>query len=240
MGALKPIVASVRRSEMIFCSPVKAPPQMNRMLLVSMATCSVRGFLRPPRSGTLTVVPSSILSKACCTPSPETSRVIAMASERRASLSISSMYTMPTCVASTFCPEFWYSLWSTDSTSSPTYPACVRHVASAMAKGTSTSRARVRASRVLPEPVGPRRRMLDLSSSSGSLASRSINASSSSITASGPKPAVRAPGTAPTPTLAAASPGGAAASVSASTAPVASSATASGTAAGCVRMRRRL
>ena len=37
---------------------------------------SPRGFLRPPFSGTLTCVPSSIFSSACCTPSPLTSRVI--------------------------------------------------------------------------------------------------------------------------------------------------------------------
>lgn len=41
------------------------------------------------------------------------------------------------------------------STSSPTYPACVSVVASAMANGTLTSLASVLASSVLPEPVGP-------------------------------------------------------------------------------------
>ena len=41
--------------------------------------------------GTLAIVPSMILSNACCTPSPETSRVIDGLSPLRAILSISSM-----------------------------------------------------------------------------------------------------------------------------------------------------
>jgi hypothetical protein len=90
-SAPKPMEAALFRCESNFCRPVKAPPQMKRMLVVSMATNSALGFLRPPRSGTLTTAPSSILSSACCTPSPETSRVIAMASALRASLSTSSM-----------------------------------------------------------------------------------------------------------------------------------------------------
>src|SRR5712672_1648404 len=51
------------------------------------------------------------------------------------------------------------------STSSPTYPASVSVVASAMVNGTSRMRASVCASSVLPEPVGPISRMLDLASS---------------------------------------------------------------------------
>jgi hypothetical protein len=51
------------------------------------------------------------------------------------------------------------------STSSPTYPASVSEVASAMANGTFRILARVCARRVLPEPVGPISRMLDFCSS---------------------------------------------------------------------------
>src|SRR6516225_492114 len=51
------------------------------------------------------------------------------------------------------------------STSSPTYPASVSVVASAMVKGTSRMRASVCASSVLPEPVGPISRMFDFASS---------------------------------------------------------------------------
>ena len=54
------------------------------------------------------------------------------------------------------------------STSSPTYPASVSVVASAIAKGTFRMRASVCASRVLPEPVGPRSRMLLFCSSTSS------------------------------------------------------------------------
>jgi len=54
------------------------------------------------------------------------------------------------------------------STSSPTYPASVRLVASAMVKGTLRKRARLWARRVLPLPVGPMSRMLLLLSSTSS------------------------------------------------------------------------
>ena len=55
------------------------------------------------------------------------------------------------------------------STSSPTYPASVSVVASAIVKGTSKIRANVCASNVLPQPVGPTRRMFDLASSTSGL-----------------------------------------------------------------------
>jgi hypothetical protein len=54
------------------------------------------------------------------------------------------------------------------STSSPTYPAWVNVVASAIANGTFTSLAKVFASNVLPQPVGPRIKMLDFSISTPS------------------------------------------------------------------------
>ena len=61
---------------MTFSRPSKAPPQMNRMLVVSICTKSWFGCLRPPCGGTEAMVPSISFSSACCTPSPETSRVI--------------------------------------------------------------------------------------------------------------------------------------------------------------------
>ena len=64
---------------------------MKRMLVVSIVRNSWWGCLRPPCGGTLAVVPSRIFSSACCTPSPETSRVIDGLSALRAILSISSM-----------------------------------------------------------------------------------------------------------------------------------------------------
>lgn len=77
-GLPKPIEAVAVLSETWVSSPLKAPPTMNRISLVSRATISPLGFLRPPFSGTFTVVPSSIFSKACCTPSPLTSLVMLM------------------------------------------------------------------------------------------------------------------------------------------------------------------
>ena len=72
--------------------PTKAPPQMKRMFDVSMRSISWLGCLRPPCGGTEATVPSMILSSACCTPSPETSRVIeGLSPVFRAILSISSM-----------------------------------------------------------------------------------------------------------------------------------------------------
>jgi hypothetical protein len=64
------------RRWMIWSRPTKAPPQMKRMLVVSTWRKSCCGCLRPPLGGTLATVPSMILSRACCTPSPDTSRVI--------------------------------------------------------------------------------------------------------------------------------------------------------------------
>ena len=55
------------------------------------------------------------------------------------------------------------------STSSPTYPASVSVVASAIVKGTSKSLAKVCANKVLPLPVGPNRRILLFPNSTSSL-----------------------------------------------------------------------
>src|SRR5260364_394667 len=49
------------------------------------------GMLRPPWGGTDAIVPSISFSSACCTPSPETSRVIEGLSDLRPILSISSI-----------------------------------------------------------------------------------------------------------------------------------------------------
>ena len=68
-----------------------APPQMNKMLVVSTCRKSCCGCLRPPLGGTLATVPSTIFRSACCTPSPDTSRVMEGLSDLRLILSISSM-----------------------------------------------------------------------------------------------------------------------------------------------------
>ena len=79
------------RDSMSFSSPAKAPPTMNSTFVVSIWMNSWCGCLRPPCGGTEAVVPSRIFSSACCTPSPETSRVIDGFSVLRAILSTSSM-----------------------------------------------------------------------------------------------------------------------------------------------------
>ena len=79
------------RRSMILSRSANAPPQMNRMFVVSIDRNSWWGCLRPPCGGTLATVPSRILSSACWTPSPLTSRVIDGLSALRAILSTSSM-----------------------------------------------------------------------------------------------------------------------------------------------------
>ena len=80
----------IRRSTTLSRS-ANAPPQMNRMFVVSIVRNSWCGCLRPPCGGTDATVPSRIFRSACCTPSPETSRVIDGLSALRAILSTSSM-----------------------------------------------------------------------------------------------------------------------------------------------------
>src|SRR5436190_1736427 len=79
------------RASMILSRPTKAPPQRKRTFDVSTWMNSWCGCFRPPWGGTLATVPSRILSRACWTPSPETSRVIEGFSDLRAILSISSI-----------------------------------------------------------------------------------------------------------------------------------------------------
>ena len=88
---MKPMELLFSRRSMIFSSPANEPPQMNRMLVVSTCRNSCCGCLRPPCGGTDATVPSMIFSSACCTPSPDTSRVIDGLSDLRLILSISSM-----------------------------------------------------------------------------------------------------------------------------------------------------
>ena len=76
LALLKPICRRPVRASMIFSRPSNAPPQMNRMSFVLIWMYSCCGCLRPPCGGTEATVPSRILSSACCTPSPETSRVM--------------------------------------------------------------------------------------------------------------------------------------------------------------------
>lgn len=83
--------ASVLRCWMILSRPANAPPQMNSMLRVSTCRNSCCGCLRPPCGGTEATVPSISFNSACCTPSPDTSRVIDGFSLLREILSISSM-----------------------------------------------------------------------------------------------------------------------------------------------------
>ena len=109
-----------------------------------------------------------IFKRACWTPSPDTSLVIEGFSDLRAILSISSIYTIP----------FWAKLISLSatlskfskifSTSSPTYPASVKVVASAITKGTFSFLAKVLANKVFPHPVGPNNRILLFSNSTSS------------------------------------------------------------------------
>ena len=90
-SAPKPRPRLPTRSPTIFSSPANAPATMNSTFDVSIWMNSWCGCLRPPCGGTDAWVPSRIFSSACCTPSPETSRVIDGFSDLRAILSTSSM-----------------------------------------------------------------------------------------------------------------------------------------------------
>ena len=110
--------------------------------------------------GTEATVPSTILSNACCTPSPLTSLVIDGFSDFLVILSISSIYIIPFSAFFISPSEDYINFKRIFSTSSPTYPASVKVVASAIAKGTFNILANVLASNVLPHPVGPNNRIL--------------------------------------------------------------------------------
>ena len=91
IAAPKPTPLLPMRRSMTLSRFANAPPQMNSTFVVSIVRNSWCGCLRPPCGGTLAEVPSRIFSSACCTPSPETSRVIDGLSALRAILSTSSM-----------------------------------------------------------------------------------------------------------------------------------------------------
>lgn len=153
-----------RREEIIFSNPTKAPANTKRMFVVSMVYCSLFPIWaccpasRPPRSNrplppsvlelrslfalTVTVVPSIILSKPCCTPSPDTSRPCVMMAGL-ASLSTSSKKIIPVSHFWMECEAASRSRSIEDSMSVPIYPAWVRAEQSTVAKGTSRTRARV-------------------------------------------------------------------------------------------------
>ncbi len=90
-GAPNPMPRLPTREDTMSSSPANAPATMNSTFVVSIWMNSWCGCFRPPCGGTEAVVPSRILSSACCTPSPETSRVIEGFSAFRAILSTSSM-----------------------------------------------------------------------------------------------------------------------------------------------------
>ena len=139
-------------------SPTNAPPQMNRMFEVFISIISPCGCFLLSVGGMRATVPSIIFNNACCTPSPLTSRVIDMFSPLRAILSISSIYIMPRSAFLTSPSAIDSNRLSTLSTSSPTYPASVKLVASQIANGRSKNSAIFLAIIVLPQPVGPRTR----------------------------------------------------------------------------------
>ncbi len=87
----KPMRFRPVRLRIMSSKPTKAPPQMKRILVVSTCRNSCWGCFLPPFGGTLAIVPSMIFSNACCTPSPDTSRVIDGLSDLRDILSISSI-----------------------------------------------------------------------------------------------------------------------------------------------------
>lgn len=142
--APKPMDAPAdRRDVMIFSRPTNAPAKTNRMFDVSIVHCSLfpewlpldsrppRSILSIPRefedsvlefrSGlelTVTVVPSIIFNRPCCTPSPLTSRPCVMTAGL-ASLSTSSKNMIPVSHFDTEFPAANSSRSMEDSISVP-------------------------------------------------------------------------------------------------------------------------
>ena len=140
--ALKPIeVCLLSLCLMISSRSGKAPPQIKRIFLVLIVVKGTMAFLLFAPTGTSTSAPSRSLSIPCCTDSPLTSLEVVFFF--LAILSISSINTMPRSARSTSLSAAASSLEITDSISSPIYPASVKEVASAMARGTSSNLASV-------------------------------------------------------------------------------------------------
>ena len=90
-SAIKPIPDLLVLYWMTLSNPEKAPPHMNSIFEVSTWINSCCGCFLPPCGGTEALVPSMSFSKACWTPSPETSLVIEGLSVFLEILSISSI-----------------------------------------------------------------------------------------------------------------------------------------------------
>ena len=99
---INPIDFLLLRDITILSRPTNAPAQINKMFFVFTLMNGCSGCLRPPCGGTLMSPSSWSLSIACCTPSPETSRVILGLPEFLfAILSNSSRNTIPCSAAFT-------------------------------------------------------------------------------------------------------------------------------------------
>ena len=118
--ALKPILVPLSLLPIMSFNPTNAPPAMNNIFLVSISVISLPGCLRPPPEDTRQTVPSTSLSNACCTPSPDTSRVMLVLSPLRAILSISSIKIIPFSAFLISPPAALTNMLIIDSTSSPT------------------------------------------------------------------------------------------------------------------------
>ena len=93
---LKPIDARCTLRDDLLQAVKRTATNEQNMRRVDGQCISIPGFFRAPSFGTVTVVPSQILSNACWTPSPETSRVMDTFSPPFLdTLSISSIYTIP-------------------------------------------------------------------------------------------------------------------------------------------------
>jgi len=110
-------------------------------------------------------VPSMILSSACCTPSPDTSRgdrgVVGLAADLVDLVDVDDAALGPLDIVVGRLQQLEDDVLDVLADIAGFGEAVV---ASAMVKGTSRMRARVCASSVLPDPVGPISRMFDFAS----------------------------------------------------------------------------
>ena len=161
-SALNPIEDDLLSLVLIISSRSgNAPPHINRISFVLTVTCGTIAFLLVAPTGTSISLPSNSFNIPCCTDSPLTS--LLLVSFFLAILSISSINIIPCSAFSTSLSAASKSLETTDSISSPIYPASVSVVASVIASGTCNILSIVLTRYVLPLPVGPIISILDFS-----------------------------------------------------------------------------
>jgi len=172
--AEKPMPLFSERLAITFDRPSKAPPQMNMMLVVSICTKSWFGCLRPPCGGTEAIVPSMSFQQGLLHALPRhvarDGRIVGLARNLVDFIDIDDAALGFLDVIVAALQQLLNDVFHVFTH----VTGFGQVVASAITNGTLSMRARVCASRVLPEPVGPTSKMLLLASSMSSFLPRCL------------------------------------------------------------------